>query len=125
LNLKHLHLIDNMTGDDTDLLANPSYSFDAKVSDYESRFRLVFDTDDNDDNASTETTTFAYYNGSEWVIDNTGEAILQVVDVMGRVLRNEQIDGNAHIDLGSLTPAVYMMRLVNGENVKTQKIVVK
>ena len=41
--LEYLHLIDNMTGDDTDLLVMPSYSFTAKATDYTSRFRLVFD----------------------------------------------------------------------------------
>lgn len=41
--LEYLHLIDNMTGDDTDLLVMPSYTFTAKATDYTSRFRLVFD----------------------------------------------------------------------------------
>jgi DNA polymerase III sliding clamp (beta) subunit (PCNA family) len=38
----YLHLIDNLTGDDIDLLATPSYSFDAKTTDHENRFKLVF-----------------------------------------------------------------------------------
>ena len=38
----YLHLIDNLTGMDVDLLATPSYNFEAKTSDYASRFRLVF-----------------------------------------------------------------------------------
>ena len=38
----YLHLIDNKTGDDVDLLANPKYSFDALTTDYASRFKLVF-----------------------------------------------------------------------------------
>ena len=40
--LAYLHLIDNMTGADIDLLAMPSYTFTAKTTDYESRFKLVF-----------------------------------------------------------------------------------
>jgi hypothetical protein len=38
----YLHLIDSMTGNDVDLLANPSYTFEARTSDNASRFRLVF-----------------------------------------------------------------------------------
>ena len=47
--LDHLHLIDNLTGDDIDLLAagpltslGASYTFTAKPTDSASRFRLVF-----------------------------------------------------------------------------------
>ena len=35
----YLHLIDNMTGTDVDLLQTPEYTFSAKTSDYASRFR--------------------------------------------------------------------------------------
>ncbi len=38
----YLHLIDNLTGADVDLLQTPQYAFTAKTTDYASRFRLVF-----------------------------------------------------------------------------------
>jgi hypothetical protein len=38
----YLHLIDNMTGAEVDLLAEPNYTFTAKPTDDASRFRLVF-----------------------------------------------------------------------------------
>lgn len=44
LKLDYLHLIDNMTGAEVDLLQTPSYSFEAKTTDYVSRFKLVFST---------------------------------------------------------------------------------
>ena len=115
----YLHLIDNLTGVDVDLLTTPSYSFEARTTDYASRFKLVFVCGDaNDDN------DFVYFNGSKWVVNNIGNATLQVVDVTGRVLSSETIDGNASINVDA-TPGIYMMRLVNGENVKVQKIVVR
>jgi hypothetical protein len=43
LELGYLHLIDILTGNDVDLLATPSYTFEAKTSDYATRFKLVFD----------------------------------------------------------------------------------
>lgn len=40
----YLHLIDNLTGKDIDLLATPSYTFEAKTTDSASRFVLVIRT---------------------------------------------------------------------------------
>lgn len=38
----YLHLIDNLTGKDVDLLASSSYTFEVKMSDYATRFKLLF-----------------------------------------------------------------------------------
>lgn len=38
----YLHLIDNLTGADVDLLTMPAYTFEGTTSDYASRFKLVF-----------------------------------------------------------------------------------
>ena len=115
----YLHLIDNMTGMDIDLLQTPSYTFEAKTTDYESRFKLVFATGNNskDDN-------FAYFSNGSFVINNDGEATLQVIDIMGRILKSENINGCANLNVNA-APGVYMLRLVNGDNVKVQKVVVK
>ena len=121
--LDYLHLIDNLNGADVDLLHTNEYTFTAKTSDYASRFKLVFEANE-EDGVSTGSTTFAYYNGSEWVINNEGMATLQVIDALGRVLSSETISGNAKVNIDA-TPGVYVMRLVNGDNVKTQKVVVK
>ena len=40
--MEYLHLIDNLTGADIDLLSTPSYSFEATMSDNAARFTLVF-----------------------------------------------------------------------------------
>ena len=125
--MAYLHLIDNKTGADVDLLATPSYTFEASNDDYESRFRLVFNANNGSNENGNE--TFAYYNGSEWVINNpsTGSgdnATLQVVDMMGRVLSSETLNGNANVTLNQAA-GIYMLRLVNGENVKVQKVVVR
>jgi hypothetical protein len=114
----YLHLIDNMTGTDVDLLANPSYSFEAKTYDYTSRFKLVFATGNaSDDN-------FAFFSNGELVINNEGNAVLQVIDVNGRILKSESINGCASVKVDA-APGVYMLRLINGENVKVQKVVVE
>jgi len=121
--MNYLHLIDNMTGADVDLLATPSYTFDAKTTDYASRFKLVFSANANENDDENE--TFAFFNGSVWCISNTGEATLQVVDMLGRIVSSESVNGNATLSTDNLMSGVYMFRLVNGENVKVQKVVVK
>ena len=118
VSFNYLHLIDNMTGADVDLLATPSYSFDAMTTDYASRFRLVFATG----NADSE--NFGFFSDGNFIISNEGEATVQVVDVTGRILSSETINGSASINVKGAA-GVYMIRLINGENVKVQKVVVR
>lgn len=114
----YLHLIDNKTGKDVDLLESPAYSFDALTTDYASRFKLVFATGNaTDDN-------FAFCSNGNWIISNDGEATLQVVDVTGRILSSETVSGCVSKAI-SAAPGVYMLRLINGDNMKVQKVVVK
>jgi hypothetical protein len=119
--MDYLHLIDNLTGADIDLLATPTYTFEARFDDYPSRFRLVFSS--NDENGASTSSTFAYYDGNSWVVSNIGEATLQVIDVMGRIVMSQQISGNATANIDM--PGVYVLRLVNGDDVKVQKVVVR
>ena len=111
----YLHLIDNLTGADQDLLANPSYSFSANTTDYASRFRLVFATGSDENN-------FAFFSNGSLFVNNEGNATLQVVDVTGRIIMSESINGSANINIDA-APGVYMVRLVNGDNMKVQKVV--
>ena len=121
--MNYLRLIDNLTGADIDLLATPNYSFEANTRDYANRFKLVFKANTGvEENTATE--TFAYFNGSEWVINNNGNATLQVVDMMGRVLSSETISGNAEVTLNQAA-GVYVLRLIQGNDVKIQKVVVR
>jgi hypothetical protein len=117
--MAYLHLIDNLTGSDVDLLQTPEYTFTAKTTDYESRFKLVF-VANNEDGASTDSETFAFINNGNIIIN--GEGILQVVDVMGRIL----ISGNAKhcVSTKGITPGVYVLRLINDNDMRTQKMVI-
>ena len=126
IKVEYLHLIDYLTGADVDLLATPTYTFKANTSDYASRFRLVFSSNNNgiEEAEEVSTASFAYFDGSRWMVNNSGEATLQVIDVMGRVLSSETLNGNAEVSINQ--PAgIYMLRLLNGDNVKVQKVVVQ
>ena len=112
-----LRLIDNLTGNDVDLLQTPSYSFEAKTTDFESRFKLVFATGngEGDDN-------FAFISNGEIIV--YGEGLLQVIDMMGRVIVT--VDGRTRcVPTNGMTAGVYVLRLINGDDVKTQKMVIE
>ena len=115
----YLHLIDNKTGDNVDLLATPSYTFDAHRSDYASRFKLVYaKSDDVNDN-------FGFISDGNFIINGIeGEATLQVTDITGRILSSETFSGSYSKPVKA-SAGVYMISLIQGENVRTQKIVVK
>lgn len=118
--LDYLHLIDNKTGNDIDLLENPSYTFEANATDFANRFKLVLRNTTSID----ENTNFAFYNGLDWTVNNEGKSTLQVVDMTGRIVSTETIDGTAHVTINA-APGAYMLQLTNGNDVKTQKVVIK
>lgn len=120
--MSYLHLIDNLTGADVDLLQTPEYSFEANTTDYASRFRLVFGANEMD-GSSTGSGTFAFISNGNIIVtgDITG-ATLQVIDVMGRVIVST--DAVRNVSTNGMQAGVYVLRLINGDDVKTQKIVI-
>ena len=121
---EYLHLIDNMTGMDVDLLASTgsaSYTFEAKTSDYASRFKLVFSMTGVEENASTSSANFAYISNGNLVIDNIeDETTLQIIDELGRIISAETVSGSYNKAL-NLKAGLYIINL----NGMTQKIVVE
>lgn len=126
-NASYLHLIDNLTGTDTDLLAISSkglgsYTFTALTTDYASRFKLVFSMTGIGENVAD--TSFAYLsNGNLVVTDAESGNTLQIIDALGRVVKNEKLGGNSTIGIQDLRAGVYVLRLINGEKIMIQKIV--
>ena len=122
LDLDYLHLIDNMTGADVDLLQQPSYTFEAHTFDYTGRFNLVYVATSNVNEAERP---FAYYvDGEIRLIDSQNVESLQIVDVLGHVVKTCR-DGERSISTIGMPAGVYMLRLINGDEVKVQKIIIK
>ena len=117
VSLSYLHLIDNLTGADIDLLQNPSYSFNAKTTDYAHRFKLVYGTGQNDD-------YFAFISNGVMMINGTGT--IQVIDVLGRTVFTKKLSTpNSHLPMLNFTPGEYVLRLINGDTVRVQKMVLQ
>lgn len=123
--LEYLHLIDNMTGTDVDLLAEQSYTFTSKTTDYASRFRLVFSANDASIGSASDE-TFAFVNDGDIIITGDIEnTTVQVIDVTGRIVRTVGLlHHGSRITTVGMTPGVYVLRLINGDDVKTQKMVI-
>lgn len=117
IDFEYLHLIDNATGDDIDLLIEPSYTFHATGNEIENRFKIVFrDCTGIDENA--ENTQFAYIAGENLIV--RGEGTLQIIDMAGRLVETLEISGLETVCKPSHN-GVYILKL----NSQTQKIVVR
>ena len=111
--MDYLHLIDNLTGNDVDLLETPSYTFDATTSNYASRFKLVFSTSNGNENQ------FAFISNGEIILNGiNGNTTVQLYNVTGRMLSSA--NGANRISTENMAAGVYMLRLLNGNDTKTQ-----
>lgn len=121
LTANYLHLIDHLTGADVDLLQTPSHTFEAKTTDYASRFKLVFNADDAFSDMGDD---FAFISDGHIIINGTGT--LQIFDVLGHELFSKELStANCQLPTPNFTVGVYVLRLISGSEVKTQKIVVR
>jgi hypothetical protein len=115
----YLHLIDKITGEDVDMLEEEEYTFVGSPSDSEARFVVRLNATSTGE--VTESETFVYQNGNEIIVNGSG--LLQVYDVMGRLVMRQEIVDNQSIDISGLPRCVYIFRLT-GNNVRTQKLAV-
>ena len=113
-----LNLIDNLTGANIDLLQTPSYTFTARNDDYPSRFKLVFSNENDNENED-----FAFVSNGEIIIN--GEGTLQVIDMLGHQLISRQVSSDFRLPTSDFSEGMCVLRLINGQLVKTQKIVIK
>ena len=130
LTFDYLHLIDNFTEDDVDLLETPNYTFNVEATDEEDRFLVVFDPSgievptDHLKEYGESSGTFAFIsNGEIRLIENYPDASLQVVDMTGRVIAKG--DATNRISTNRIPAGIYVLRLINGKDVKVQKMVVE
>ena len=118
-----LLLVDNMTGTITDMLRADHYTFESSAEDYASRFYLTY-TVTGVDEYNEGDGTFAFFDGSEWVIE--GKGMLDVVDVQGRTLYSARlVNDKNRVSLNGVAAGVYLLRVSDGNDTMVQKIVVR
>ena len=113
---ENLYLHDKMTGEELNLLLENEYKFMANASENTERFvlKLTSDTDSVDEN-------FIFIHDDELIISSAGT--IQIIDMMGRVVMTED-NHNGRINISGLDNAAYVIRCINENGVKVQKIVV-
>ncbi len=111
-------LVDRFTGIETNMLME-DYHFTATSGNNTKRFVVRLDNGQE----STDNSQFVYQNGEELIL--TVEGAVQIVDVMGRVVyNNEVVSDNNRIDVSSFINGAYIVRVINEEGVKAQKVVI-
>lgn len=78
----------------------------------------------DDDAMPAETKAFAYYSNGQIMVNNDGDGVIQLMDVAGRFVSSAPVSGSCAVSVNA-TPGLYLLRLVSGEKVWIQKIVVR
>lgn len=116
-----LYLIDNIRGLEYDMLANNTYTFEGHKDDYYSRFYIVFNVTEVEEHNEQ---TFVFFDGTQWVV--TGEGELDFIDMQGRILWHDKLSGGQNrVSFPIVAKGVYILRLVNSDETKIQKIIIK
>ena len=115
---EELYLLDKETGNKVNILEE-SYTFMAKSNDNPERFVLL----KANSQQQTANSDFAYISGSDLIIN--AEGAVQIIDMMGRVVYSIDVTSdNSRINVSGFDNAAYIVRVVNEEGVKVQKVIV-
>ncbi len=114
----YMHLIDRLTGTDTDMLLDGEYTFLASPTDSDGRFIVRLDYSAGGETSGDD--IFAYQSGDDIIVSGEGE--LQMFDITGRMVMNATVNGVQTFGKPE-TAGVYVLRLV-GNEMRTQKVVV-
>lgn len=123
LDMEYLHLIDNKTGADIDLLVQPDYQFAADKNDNEARFMLVFRSTTGVEENGQQSFCFVK-GGNLYFNEEVQNAEFSLVDVTGRLVRQMTLKGNS-CDLSGISEGLYIVRLAKDNDVKIQKVIIK
>lgn len=116
---ENLYLLDKMTGEKINLLLENEYEFMANSNDNAERFIIKMDNSQQ----STDNSHFAYVSGEELIIN--AEGTIQIIDMMGRTIYSNNVESsNNRINVSDFNRATYVVRVINENGVKVQKIVV-
>ena len=111
-------LVDRFTGIETNMLVE-DYHFTAMSNVNTNRFivRMV------NGQETTDNSHFVYQSGEDLIID--AEGTVQIIDVMGRVLVSDEVEStNNRINVSGFQNGTYMVRVINGSEVKVEKVVI-
>ena len=115
---EYVTLVDNFTGEETDMLKGRYEFMVYSTEGSRERFTLKFSKKAEPE----QDKNFVYQSGDELIIE--AEGTVQIIDVMGRVVLSETVNGNGRINISGLDKAAYIVRCVESSTMNTQKIVI-
>ena len=115
---ENLYLLDKMTGEKINLLLENEYEFMANSNDDTERFIIKMDNSQQ----TTDNSHFAYVSGEELIIN--AEGTIQIIDMMGRMIYSNNVESsNNRINVSDFNRATYVVRVINENGVKVQKLI--
>ena len=111
-------LVDLFTNIETNMLIE-DYHFTAMSDVNNNRFIVKLAVSDQ---LSAVSDNFVYQSGEELIVE--AEGTIQIFDVMGRMVYDNDVEGEHRINVSDFKQATYIVRCINANEVKTQKIVI-
>lgn len=116
-----LYLKDELIGNTIDI-SNASYTFMATSNDEPNRFVL---TTTKPMGIESLTEAFVYTNNDEIIFNNIqGQALVSIIDMMGRTVARYNLFESAVISTSSLKAGMYILHMTDADGVRTQKVIV-
>ena len=110
-------LVDRFTGVETNMLLEGEYTFTATGNDNVNRFVIRL----GNGQEPAANSQFVYQSGEELILSIEGS--VQIVDMLGRVVySNEHAYAYNRINVAEFMDATYVVRVINEEGVKVQKV---
>jgi hypothetical protein len=104
---------------------NPVYHFNSEEGDDPNRFLLYFGTVSIGNQADAENFRTYFSGGNLYMMIPDGKAVLEVFDILGRMVQRKTIFGEGlHSQPFNQPPGLYIVRLLGENGAKTVKIIV-
>ncbi|MDP2234840.1 MAG: ice-binding family protein [Bacteroidales bacterium] len=104
---------------------NPVYHFNSEEGDNPNRFLLYFGTVGIDNLVDNESFRTYFSGGNLYMMIPDGKAVLEVFDILGRMVQSKAIFGEGlHSQPFNQPPGFYIVRLLGENGAKTVKIIV-
>ncbi len=116
-NFNSIVLVDRFTGIETNLLVD-DYHFTAMSEADNNRFMIKMEAGQQ----TTDNSQFVYQSGEELIIE--AEGTVQIIDVMGRMVYSNDVESNSRINVSDFNNGAYIVRVINEEGVRSQKVVI-
>ena len=107
-------------------LQNETYEFAWNVTDDEKRFKLHLDAVGIEETPASESSIFVYAADDQIFIKGAEKGQVIVSDMMGRVVLEQDISGSGLVTIPvNLKTGVYVVMVLSGENIVTEKVFIK